>query len=658
MGFTTPRLDDRAFDDIVNEARARIPLYTPEWTDHNLSDPGITLIELFAWMTDVVLYRLNRVPDRHYVKFMELLGMQLQQAEPARTMVTFWLSAPQATTMTVPVNTEVSTIRTEVERAIVFATDAALAIDVPQVGFIMTSSGGEERRAFQMYGARSVTTGSEPFPAFASEPPAQNDAFYIGFTNSLSHHIIGVNIEVDTAEGAGIDPNRPPYVWEVLNTGIEQRWEPVEIEFDRTMGLNVSGQVRMYLPEMVRSARNEQTAYWLRCRLDMTDTNSRYNVSPRINQLTVQSWGGSVSATNVTIVRDEVIGRSDGSPGQTFFLVNKPVLTRSSSEYLLVRREDGVEERWQEVADFSNSQPNDRHYAIDSVTGEVRLGPALPLRDGTVQRFGSLPPKGAMLMMTGYRYGGGLVGNVGANTLVQLRTSIPYISRVTNRIGASGGLDAENLETAKLRVPHFLRSLGRAVTAADFEYLAVQAAPGQIGRVYALRPPLTAPGEVKLLVIPSVPRLGGFLVPESLELQDDLREQIISYLDDRRLISTVLDVQQPYYQWVQTEIRIRVTPGENVERVRLAVEAKLFEFVNPLIGGPDGKGWPFGRDMFPADVMAVVLTVPGVSFVRSVRLFPVTYDERRQFTLATEATEIRLPPQGVVTSYQHLIINE
>ena len=82
MGLKTPRLDDRSFNDLVEEARARIPLYAPEWTDHNLSDPGITLIELFAWMTDIVLYRLNRVPDKHFVKFMELIGLRLQEAEP------------------------------------------------------------------------------------------------------------------------------------------------------------------------------------------------------------------------------------------------------------------------------------------------------------------------------------------------------------------------------------------------------------------------------------------------------------------------------------------------------------------------------------------------------------------------------------------------
>ena len=658
MGLNTPRLDDRAFDDLVNEARARIRLYTPEWTDHNLSDPGITLIELFAWMTDIVLYRLNRVPDRHYVKFMELIGMRLRQAEAARTLVTFWLSAPQPDVFTIPTGTEIASLRTETDEPIVFTTDAPLSIRVPVVSHILTSVGGEERRAYHAYSANSVLRGSETFPAFASDTPAQNDAFYIGFDNDLSNHIIGIDLWVDRAEGAGIDPTRPPYVWEVLSAGIDQRWIPIDVESDTTLGLNVSGTVRLFLPEMRRTSRDEQNAFWLRCRPDMSDTDSRYNVSPRLNRLNAQSWGGTTDATNVTSIRNEVLGRSDGSPGQTFYLVHKPVIARATTEHLLVKREDGHEERWQEVSDFSNSQANDRHYTLDSDTGEIRMGPALPQRDGTVQRYGALPPKGAMLMMTGYRYGGGLVGNVGAGALSVLRSSIPFVDRVTNRIPAQGGMDAEPLENAKIRVPQFLRSLGRAVTPGDFEYLAKEAAPGQVGRAYCLRPPLTAPGEVKLLVVPQIPRLQGFIVPESLELPGDVRDSIVSYLDERRLVSTVLDVEQPLYQWVQTEVRLRVTPGENAERVRQAVEARLFDFVNPLIGGQNGDGWPFGRDLFPADVMSVVLSVPGVSFVRSVRLFPVTYDERRQFGVAGETSEIRLPPQGVVVSYQHNIVTE
>ena len=75
MALPVPNLDDRRFQDLVDDAKRLVQQRCPEWTDHNVSDPGVTLIELFAWMTDQVVYRLNRVPDRHYVKFLELIGV-------------------------------------------------------------------------------------------------------------------------------------------------------------------------------------------------------------------------------------------------------------------------------------------------------------------------------------------------------------------------------------------------------------------------------------------------------------------------------------------------------------------------------------------------------------------------------------------------------
>ena len=85
MPLPAPNLDDLRFQrDLVDEARRRIIGYCPEWTDYNLSDPGITLIELFAWMTERLVYRLNRVPEKNYIKFLELLGTQLQPSSSAK----------------------------------------------------------------------------------------------------------------------------------------------------------------------------------------------------------------------------------------------------------------------------------------------------------------------------------------------------------------------------------------------------------------------------------------------------------------------------------------------------------------------------------------------------------------------------------------------
>jgi predicted phage baseplate assembly protein len=649
--FETPRLDDRGFEDLVNEARKRISIYAPEWTDHNLSDPGITLVELFAFMTDIALYRMNRVPDKHYVKLMGLIGLTLREAEPARAPVTFWLTIPQPTTFIIPAGTEVATTRTETENAIIFSTDAPAEILVPRLAHILTSSSATEGRAFTTYPVKDVSNRLRNVTAFPSNPPANNDAFYFGFEEDLSHHILGIQLEVSTAEGSGIDPNNPPYVWEVLSSEANQSWLEVEIESDTTKALNVNGTVMLFLPELRRAPRDDKMAYWLRCRLDLSKTQAQYTQSPNLRYVQIESWGISTEVTSVTRVSNELIGRSDGTPGQTFFLQNTPVVARSVNEYLTVKS-DKIEDRWTEVSDFSSSKSDEKHYMIDSQSGEVRFGPALPQRDGSVIRYGAIPPQDAMIFFKAYRYGGGVVGNVAKSAINILKTSIPYISKVSNRQAAEGGLDAENVNSAKHRVPDFLRTLNRAVTGKDFEYLAKEAAPGQVGRVHCLQPPVTNRGEINVLVIPAISRLQGFISPESLHMSSELRDRITQYLDERRLLSTSLNVMMPSYQWVETEVRVRATRHQDPEKIRQAVEKKLFEFINPLIGGMDGEGWQFGRDIYLSDIMAVLLKVPGVDYIRSVRLYPLTYQEG-DFIRGEETQDIPIVTHGVAISYRH-----
>jgi predicted phage baseplate assembly protein len=656
MGLEAPRLDDRSFQDIVNEARARIALYAPEWTDHNLSDPGITLIELFAWMTDIILYRLNRVPDKHFVKFMELVGMKLMEATPARADVSFWLTAPQTTTFVIPNGTEVATTRTESEPAIVFSTDGRMDIKVPKLDYVLTALEENNERIFRRHNAKAVTQGIDKFRLFASNPIKTGDALYLGFEEDMSHHLMGIDFAVDTAEGAGINPLAdPPYIWEVLSADADNEWRAVAVDIDNTKALNINGIIRLHLPEMRRSNRADLNAYWIRCRYDNSHTQNQYEVSPEINQITVASWGGTVGVTNVSKINREVLGRSDGTPGQRFHLEHFPLLARTASEFVIIRLEDGREQRWEEVSDFSTSTGVDRHYTIDSESGEIRFGPAIPQPDGQVKRYGALPPKGAMVVMSQYRFGGGQAGNVAARTVNVLKEALPYIAKIENRFPAIGGQDAEALENAKLRVPGYLRSLQRAVTAADYEYLAREAAPERVGRVNCLQPPLTQRGENIVLIIPHIPVLKGAISPESLELPEDVRQRIRSYLDERRLLSTRLEVTTPQYQWVETQVQIRVSQHADVAQVTVAVEQRLFEFINPLTGGVEGQGWPIGRDLLTSDVIAILLSVPGVEFVRSVKLYPVTYEDRN-FERGEETNEISVASHAVVVSYQHTVL--
>src|SRR5713101_9714646 len=88
MPLTLPNLDDRRYQDLLDEALSRIPVYTPEWTNFNKSDPGVTLIEVFAFLTENLLYRCNQIPDRNRKKFLKLLNVPLQPATSARGLIT------------------------------------------------------------------------------------------------------------------------------------------------------------------------------------------------------------------------------------------------------------------------------------------------------------------------------------------------------------------------------------------------------------------------------------------------------------------------------------------------------------------------------------------------------------------------------------------
>ena len=118
----SPNLDDRTHAEIVEEAMRLIPQYCPEWTNHNASDPGITLIELFAWMTEMIIYRLNKVPEKNYLAFLDLMGIQRQPPQPARTVLTFGINE-RTDMVTVPASTQAATRPTGDRKAMTFETE-------------------------------------------------------------------------------------------------------------------------------------------------------------------------------------------------------------------------------------------------------------------------------------------------------------------------------------------------------------------------------------------------------------------------------------------------------------------------------------------------------------------------------------------------------
>ncbi len=637
MPLAAPKLDDRHFQDIVDEAKKRIPYYIEEWTDHNVSDPGVTMIELFAWMTDTILYRLNQVPDLHYVKFMELLGMSLGEPIPARTLVTFWLSAPQEMQVPIPEGTEVSSTQTETEPSIIFTTDENFVIRPPHLKTLQAYVVNDDNeREYRHYDAKQLIKGLETVETF-SHVPREGDAFYFGFDNDMSNHILGLNLDCDPAGGAGVDPTQPPYIWEASTGSQERPWQSCEVDLgeDSTKGLNVSGRIRMHVPRMGRYGVNNKNLFWIRVRLLHQDEYAPrmrpYRTTPRLRQVACQSWGGATSVTHSQLIKKEFLGQSDGSPGQKFQLQVVPILRRRPNETLIVQAGDEIQ-TWQEVSNFAETNGDDRCFTLDSITGELQLGPSIRQPDGTMRQYGAIPPRAAQVVFQRYRFGGGLVGNVQAHIINTLKTAIPYIDHVVNRRPALGGLDSESMEAAKMRAPALLRSQDRAVTEADFEFLAHEALRdtgwGQY-RVHCLQPVPSKesriiPGQVYLLIIPHIQDSEQRLRPTSDQLhlnQDDVYKHLSDYLNQRRLLTIRLDIREPVYYWVSVRVSVRAITGTNHAQVETMVLDRLYAFLNPLMGGRSGEGWPFGRDLVISDLHQCLQGVPGVQFIRNIEMF-------------------------------------
>jgi predicted phage baseplate assembly protein len=662
MPLPTVTLDDRHFQDIVDQAKTLIPHYCPEWTDHNVSDPGVALIELFAWMTDLLLYRVNQTPDKMYVKFLELIGVRLELPRAARSPITFYLSAAQPAEVTIPENTEVATVRTENSPAILFSTESDLTVRTPDLVGAFTRD--VEHRGEGEWSEHDLTQIDLPgarVQVFAGTPNP-GDAFYLAFKHDLSHHLLALLVECETAGGAGVDPTQPPILWEVWQGG-SARWAPCEVERDGTGGFNWSGEILLHLPAMAKVTFREVPAFWLRVRLvEARPGTSTYEVSPELERLRLETRGGTVMARHAVTMQNETLGRSGGTPGETFRLLHAPVLARDAArDYLWVDPPGQPSERWTEVADFGDSGPDHRHYTLDGMDGTLTLGPALLQPDGNMYRFGAVPLKNSLLRFSRYQHGGGVVGNVPKGMLSVLKSSIPYISRVTNRQGAVGGRDAQSLEDAKLRAPQSLRTRTRAVTADDFETLARQV-PG-VERARCLAPGLQPgvagqprPGEVVVAVLPQVDNPQGYIAPERLTLSAELKQSVEKYLDERRLIGTTLEVRPPHFVWVSIEAKIRLPERSDpamAAETRRRAEAELYRYLNAFVGGPTGSGWPFGRDLHVSELYALLQRLPNIEFVDELHI--AVRDPGSNAPPQPAPPRLSIPPHGLICSDVHRV---
>jgi predicted phage baseplate assembly protein len=296
--------------------------------------------------------------------------------------------------------------------------------------------------------------------------------------------------------------------------------------------------------------------------------------------------------------------------------------------------------RWQAQPHFFFSGPDDRHYVIERSQGRVLFG------DGV---HGRIPPPAAdNIVARRYRSGGGLGGNVPAGAIRALLAPVPFAQGVASPRGAEGGADGERSEGVAARGARTLHHRRQAIGPADWEALAREASPAvAVARALPATHPSgrPAPGWVTVIVMPQShdPR------PQpSFELRRLVREFLAAR--SPAALGGRIGVIGPTYLPVGVEAVVVPVRAQDAGPVVDTVRAQLATFLHPVTGGPDGDGWPFGRDVYLSDVAAILERLPGVDYVRELTLLIDDTPQGERTSVPPDrivvAGELRVRPAG------------
>lgn len=703
MPIESPQLDDLRFQIVTDQLRRQIALFTPEWTDHNDSDPGITLIQLFGHLAEQIGYRLNRLPDKVYIELLKLVGIRLQPAEAARTWLAFYLAKPELAEAFAVGNGSRIKAKSKLAPPPTFETTIALDAVPAQLAALVTTRSGDLRDI--ALGTAAVTPSDtaqtyipdrfslawdgkqpklkdwpeQPVAMFARPSEAGHVHLWLGvaFNPSVSAGFIGqrvtLTIQLDDDEQpdplglaacgddveavtADVGPEvdyvyyRPPQPGQTAGS-----WQPLAVLADSTAGWTRSGQLRFDVPHTIGPVPDGE---WLDVRGEQPLTTAQICATasgtstplpkpithPLVGALKnpvvgtptkvpVSGWIGitfhnpaarfalraitfnAAPAIAATTVTNELVARGNGHSDQVVKLANKNVLAGSLE--LLVQ--DVVDQKyypWQQVDDFDTAGREARVYVLDPEAGLVYFGDGIR---------GQVPALDARIFATRYRFGGGLAGELPVGTVTQGEGLSTFIQDVTNIIAARGGKNAETLDQAKRRAPRAMKTLGRAVTADDYDLLARQAPGVRIARttVIPLRRPYqaegiaragvdverVAPGAISLVVVPDAKEASPMPTESMLRT-------VCRYLDRYRLITTELYVVPPQYVRIfDLEITVVAAPGFTRTDLRESIAAQLEQYFHVLHGGVDGAGSPFGGTIYYAELVAQAFRAKGVDRV-------------------------------------------
>lgn len=656
MPLPLPVLDRRTWAELVAEARALLPRYAPDWTDYNVHDPGITLVELFAWLSELLMFRSDRIAPAELRAFLRWFGIVPRPAQPATTVLALELP-PASPAQTLAAGMKV----TDPTSALVFETDDPLLVSP---AWIECSGEGTRRgRIFShtqtLFTDLSADNAMPGLEFYALGPaPAPGDALWVGFDcmpaapgEELSLHVWTASWSTDAdvharliAEERSLPPCPPPgggwdtraqclmadgsppapsatapeprwrqhYSARVAWEGWDgAQWQPLEVTADETRALTLSGPVRLRVGTLAPDPPLTPAPgyWWLRCRL----LSGHYDCPPRLAAIALNTVTARHAAT---VNGPEMLGVSRGHALETYLVAGRiaeqgahgaPQPLLAGSLQLRLTGTGPADDSWTEVPNWDRSGAFDNHYVADPATNTIQFGNG---------RAGRVAPPDWAIEALSYRVGGSPAGNLPAGRLTEVLAGPPGPLLVRQPFAALGGAPAESLDQAHARALALLSSPGRAITVADWEALAVDVPGVPVGRAAALagvHPDFScwsAAGVVTVVVLPDCgdPPLPG----------PDFLAAVASYLRRRRPVSTELHVVGPHYVkvTVSATLHLAAPPSAIAARAQAALDA----FFDPLHGGPVGSGWPFGRGVLESDLLDALARLPGVAYVDELQI--------------------------------------
>ncbi len=671
MPITPPRLDDRGYEDLIEELLARVPAHTPEWRPQQVGDPGRTLLEMFAWLADTILYRANLIPERQRLAFLQLLGMPLRPAQAARGVIALQLEEKNprevlhlaaGARVTGPVDfetlAEASVLPVSGECYYKRRLDAEERHEMAEVieglrefyqvegevaAYVTTPvfvDGMAEKAGLDL--VQDTADGSLWVALLASraeDVPAVKSALAGG---GAGGEYIDMGIAPAVELPAHLDDIRPPgrldHSWWISTAELvddQPVYHPLRRVADSTDAYARRGVERLALPGdeadfgvLEGDARKEANA-GLGDRPPRLDDPQRLarlvawlRLRPAAGLATLPlSWVGinAVDIDQAQTLRDRVIGQSDGSADQVVAL---PLASVQADSLVLQVEEAGRGYVvWQPVADLALAGRDDAVYQLDSEAGSVRFG------DGI---HGRIPEAGRRIRIAHLRAGGGQAGNLPAGSLQAVEGRGADGRPLTRKlkpvqgIATTGGADAESLQEAERRIPARLRHRNRAVTEDDYHALVAEVPGVSVGRVEVLprflprQRRFNVPGVVSVMVLP---QKSSQEAPNPRPDQPMI-QRVYDYLSARRPLATELYVIGCEYVPLAVTAGITVKPGFGHEQVAHDVRQALRQYLWSLPPhGPQGEGWPLGRAVGDRELEVVAARVRGVAGVSGVNLF-------------------------------------